>query len=67
MCLGASDSPGFEDVLLGVSVFLVGMGASEVGFGVCHANPSLPDFCRRDNLVPINISLHLGWLTVHLS
>ena len=60
MCLGASDSSGFEDVLLGVSVLLVEMEPSEVGFGVCHPNPPFPDFCGRDNLVPIHISLHSG-------
>ena len=65
--LGASDSSGFEDILLGISVFLTGMEPSKVGFGVCHPNPPFPDFCRRGNLVPIHISLHSGWLTVHLS
>ena len=73
VCFGASDSLGFEDVLLGVFVLLAGMEPSEVGLGACHPNPSSPGFCRRDNLVPIHISLvHLpkpfpscgilGWL-----
>ena len=67
MQLGASDSLGTEDILLGVFVFLVGVEPSEFGFGVYHPNLPLPAFCRKDNLVPIHIFLHLGWLTVHLS
>ena len=61
MCFGASVSSGFEDVLLGVFVLLVGVEPSvEVGFGVCHPSLPFPDFCRRDNLVPIHISLYSG-------
>ena len=60
MCFGASDSLGFEDVLLGVFVLLVGAEPSEVGFGAYHPNPPSLGFCRRDNLVPIHISpVHL--------
>ena len=67
MYLGASDSSGFEDILLGVSVFPVGVEPSEVGIGVCNPTPPFVDFCRRDNMVPIHISLHSGWFTVLLS
>ena len=57
MSFGASDSAGFEVVLLVVFVLLAGMKPSEVGFDVCHPNPPFPDFCRSDNWVPIHISL----------
>ena len=38
-----------------------------VGSGNCHPNLlPFPDFCRRDNLVPIHICLFLGWWLIVL-
>ena len=48
-------------MLLGASVLLIGVMLSVViDFDVCHPNPPCPDFYRKDNLVPICISLLLG-------